>query len=333
MKIITIPLIVITGLVISHCSGPSQKKPAEAKVPETRQVIIPNFNADSAYFYVKTQVDFGPRVPNTSAHLKCAAWLISKLKADSANMTVQSGKITAYNGNQLNFQNIIASWKPALNNRVLLCAHWDARPYADQDKDPANRRKPIDAANDGASGVGILLEIARQISIAQPAIGIDIVLFDAEDYGPPQDQRTGEDTEKWWGQGSQYWAQHPHRENYTAKYGILLDMVGAPNATFLREGISMNYAASIVRHVWNTAETAGYSNYFIDEDGTYVTDDHLFINRILNIPTIDIIHLDRTSPSGFYPYWHTTQDNMQSIDKKTLQAVGQTLLTVIYEEN
>jgi aminopeptidase-like protein len=109
-------------------------------------------------------------------------------------------------------------------------------------------------------------------------------------------------------------------------------MVGAPGATFLMEGISMNYAPAIVRHVWSEAETAGYSNYFIQDEGIYVTDDHLYVNRILKIPTIDIIHQDRTSPTGFYPYWHTTKDNLQSIDKSTLGAVGQTLLTVIYDE-
>ncbi|HTX88152.1 MAG TPA: M28 family peptidase, partial [Bacteroidales bacterium] len=233
---------------------------------------------------------------------------------------------------QLNFQNLIASWNPEMKSRILLCSHWDSRPFADHDPDKANHRKPIDAANDGASGVGVLLEIARQLNARQPEIGIDIVLFDVEDYGPPQDQHYTEDTEKWWGLGSQYWSKHPQVKNYDAKYGILLDMVGAPGATFLMEGMSMNYAPSIVRHVWEVAATAGFSNYFIPEEGIYVTDDHIYINKNLNIPTIDVIHLDKNSPTGFYPYWHTTRDNMESIDRLTLKAVGQTLLTVIYEE-
>lgn len=293
---------------------------------------IPAFNADSAYQYVKTQVDFGPRVPNTPAHEKCATWLIDKFKTYTPEVIVQKGRIAAWNGTPLNFKNIIASWNPAAVNRVFLCAHWDSRPYADHDPDPKNRRKPVDAANDGASGVGVLLELARQMSIQKPAIGIDLVLFDVEDYGPPEDQRNGENTEQWWGQGADYWARNPHKTGYSARYGILLDMVGAPGATFPMEGVSMDYANDILKLVWNTAHRAGYSGYFVFEPGGRITDDHGPINKIMNIPTIDIIHLDKNSETGFYPYWHTTKDNLASIDKATLKAVGQTLLTVIYEE-
>jgi len=305
-------------------SGPSNQN--------NRNIEIPDFNADTAYAYVKAQLAFGPRVPNTPAHEKCAAYLSDELSSHCKNVLIQKGRIKAFNGTFLNFQNIIASWKPESNNRIFLCAHWDSRPFADHDPDPANRRKPVDAANDGASGVGILLEVARQINLRQPEIGIDILLFDVEDYGPPQDEAVEENADEQWGLGAQYWSNHPHKQGYFARYGILLDMVGAPGATFLMEGISMQYAPEIMKAVWNTANRIGYSGYFRFEQGSYITDDHGPINKILGIPTIDIIHLDKNSQTGFYPYWHTTKDNLAAIDKATLKAVGQTLLTVIFEE-
>jgi len=215
----------------------------------------------------------------------------------------------------------------------LLCAHWDSRPYADHDPNPALRNKPVEGANDGASGVGVLMEIARQIHLEAPTIGIDIILFDAEDYGPHQDNQSGTSGTEWWGLGSQYWSKNPHKKGYFARYGILLDMVGASGAVFPMEGISMQYAREILKKVWNTANRIGYSAWFVYEPGQMITDDHYFINTIANIPTIDIIHLDKNTETGFYPYWHTTKDNLAAIDKNTLMVVGQTVLTVIYEEN
>jgi len=325
--------ILVALLFLPSCNTSDRPKSHENKQGDKTQAInVPVFNADSAYLYVKQQVDFGPRVPNTPAHEKCADFLVQKLEKYSKDVIVQKGKVKAFNGTVLNFKNIIASFDPGNNNRIFLCAHWDSRPFADHDADIKNLRKPIDGANDGASGVGVLLEVARQLSISKPGIGIDIIFFDVEDYGPPQDQKLTEDAGDWWGLGSQYWSRQQHVENYFAKYGILLDMVGAPGATFLKEGFSMDYAAEIVDQVWRTANRIGYSGYFYFEKGTYINDDHYYINKIKNIPTIDIIHLDRTSPTGFYHTWHTTEDNLSNIDKNTLKAVGQTLLTVIYEE-
>jgi Zn-dependent M28 family amino/carboxypeptidase len=320
-------------LLFAGCNQATRETTASADTTHKKPVVnIPEFNADSAYAYVKAQLDFGPRVPNTPAHAKCAAYLEGKLKSFIPDVIVQPGKVRAYDGTLLNFKNIIATWKPQAPNRILLCAHWDSRPFADHDPDPANHRKPVDGANDGASGVGVLLEVARVLSQSNPEIGIDIVLFDVEDYGPPQDHQTGKNTENDWGLGSQYWARNPHVKGYSARYGILLDMVGAPGATFLMEGISMEYAGDIVKKVWGAAARAGYSSYFLNEPGPYITDDHLYVNRIMGLPTIDIIHLDKNSETGFYPYWHTTGDTMDKIDRATLKAVGQTLLTVIFEE-
>jgi hypothetical protein len=326
-------LIVTTlALLSAGCNSPARPtSDQQAASTQKPAVKVPDFNGDSAYESVKAQLAFGPRVPNTPAHTKCAAYLISKLKTYTTEVIVQKGTIRAYNDTPLNFQNIIASWKPEINNRILLCAHWDSRPYADHDPDPKNRRKPVDAANDGASGVGVLMEVARHLSLVNPAVGVDIILFDLEDYGPPQDQIMNNADEQW-GLGSQYWAENPHKPDYFARYGILLDMVGARNATFLMEAFSMQYAADIVKSVWSTANRIGYSSWFVYEQGGYITDDHVPINRIRNIPTIDIIHLDKNTESGFYPFWHTTGDTFDKIDKNTLKVVGQTLLTVIYEE-
>ncbi|MFC2101826.1 M28 family peptidase [Bacteroidota bacterium] len=293
---------------------------------------IPLFNADSAFGFVKAQVDFGPRVNNTEAHQKCAAYLTERLGESSKDVVVQSGTVTAFDGTPLQFQNIIASFGPPGNNRILLGAHWDSRPYADHDPDEGNFNKAIDGANDGASGVGVLLEIARQLSTKAPPIGVDIILFDAEDYGPPEALQEGLNSGDFWGLGSQYWAKNPHQPDYYAKYGILLDMVGAAGATFLMEGFSMEHAPHVVKKVWDIGNLLGYSSYFLFQRGGYITDDHYYVIRHRGIPMIDIIHLDQQSETGMYKHWHTVDDSLDKIDKGTLQAVGQTLLTVIYSE-
>jgi len=323
---------IVLLIMITSCNNTAKQNQAgtDSTAMNKPKVEIPAFNKDSAYSYVVKQLAFGPRVPGTSAHEKCAEYMTAKLQSWSKDVYVQKHRMAAFNGKVLEGKNIIASWKPELKNRILLCAHWDSRPWADHDPDPKNRRKPVDAANDGASGVGILMEVARQFSLKEPAIGVDIILFDLEDYGPPQDESVGED--KWWGLGSQYWAQNPHKPGYSARYGILLDMVGAPGATFLLEGFSKENAGDVQQKVWDIANRIGYSSYFRYEKGTYVTDDHLPIMKYLNIPVVDMIHLDKTTESGFYAYWHTTHDNLAAIDASTLKAVGQTLLTVAYEE-
>jgi nitroreductase len=325
-------LLILISLIIASCNQPGKQETSDKEEVATRpKVEVPPFNADSAYVYIGKQLAFGPRVPNTPAHAKCADYLTGELRKYTSTVIEQKGVVYAYDRTKLNFRNIIASWKPETNNRILLCAHWDSRPFADHDPDPANRRKPVEGANDGASGVGVLLEIARQLSLKEPPIGIDIILFDVEDYGPHQ-EANAEPSNDHWGLGSQYWAKNPHKPGYFAKYGILLDMVGASGAKFLMEGISMDYAGDIVKHVWETAGRLGYSSVFVAERGGYITDDHLPINQILNIPTIDIIHQDRNTESGFYPYWHTTGDTFDKIDRNTLKIVGQTVLTVIFEE-
>ncbi|HNW88937.1 MAG TPA: M28 family peptidase [Bacteroidales bacterium] len=296
------------------------------------KVSVPDFNEDSAFFYVKSQTDFGPRVTNSEAHGKCAAWLEQTLKKYTKDVFIQQARVRAYNGTSLNMKNIIASFNPDAPGRIMLCSHWDSRPYADWDEDESKHRTPIDGANDGASGVGVLMEIARIVSLNKINIGLDIIFFDAEDYGEPQWDKNvyNEDT---WGLGSQYWSKNPHVPNYKPRYGILLDMVGVNNANFTKEGISMQYAADVVNIVWNAASRIGYGQFFSGEQTDPITDDHYYINKLSGIPTIDIIHRESQTKSGFYKYWHTTKDNIENVDKNSLKAVGQTLLTVIYEES
>jgi hypothetical protein len=293
---------------------------------------VPDFNPDSAYHYISRQVGFGPRVPNTGAHSQCAAYLENMLQQFADTAITQSFKTRAFDGTILNGYNIIGSFNPSRPRRVLLCAHWDSRPFADYDPDPSKHHTAIDGANDGASGVGVLLEIARHMKAGKPQIGVDIIFFDAEDYGEPHNNQ-GQGMEDTWGLGSQYWTSHPHVPNYSALYGILLDMVGAKEARFYFESFSMMYAGRTLKKVWDAAHELGFRKYFLYEEGGYITDDHYYINKIIGIPTIDIIHLDRGSSNGsFFEQWHTTRDNIDAIDRETLEAVGQTLMKVIYTE-
>ncbi len=318
--------------LLSSCGGSGQQNPpivSQSDSPAER-VVIPVFNADSAFSFVEKQTLFGPRVPNTEAHRECGIWLAETLGRFADTLYIQDTRTRAFDGTVLNIRNIIGSFQPEKRNRILLCAHWDSRPFADWDEDPARHYEPIDGANDGASGVGVLLEIARHLSQLPTGPGIDIIFFDAEDYGK-HEAAVGADGDTW-ALGAQHWATNPHRSDYQAHYGILLDMVGAENATFKREGFSMLFAPGVVRKVWDTARRLGYGNYFPDREGTYVTDDHYYVNTIRDIPTINIIHLDDGTPHGFFPQWHTTADRMEHIDPASLKAVGQTVLTVIYEE-
>ncbi|MDR0794486.1 MAG: M28 family peptidase [Tannerella sp.] len=322
----------LTGCLFLVCCG--QKTVTEkwvATAPATESYgLTPAFNQDSAYTYVERQVQFGPRVPNTEAHKACAQYLASELDRFGAKIYIQETVLTAYNGDRLQASNIIGSFNPEQTKRVLLFAHWDSRPYSDQDPDAGNHRKPIDGADDGASGVGVLLEIARQISLNPIDKGIDIIFFDAEDYGTPV--FLNENSYNTFCLGSQFWAKNPHVPNYKAEYGILLDMVGSKNATFYKEGYSVQYAAPIVEKVWSTARNLGYGKFFIQASHPRITDDHQYVNELRNIPSIDIINLNPATDHGFGSYWHTQQDKMDLIDRETLKAVGQTVLEVIYKK-
>ena len=337
----TSSLIFVFPIILSlfnscDCNKPKTENkdiPGSTAVEEPkRNVVVPAFDADSAYDFISKQVAFGPRIPGTPAQSKCAAWLTEKLKSYTPDVVVQDLKVGLYNRNQVPCKNIVASFNPKASKRILLCAHWDTRPWSDRDS--SNPKLPFDGADDGGSGVAVLLEIASLLSKQPPAVGVDIAFFDVEDYGPPSwDSQSKNEEINGYCLGTQEWANTPHVANYRAYYGILLDMVGAKNATFLQEGLSLQNAPTIVQKVWDTAASLGYGNYFLYTRVNPIVDDHSFVNSINQTPCIDIINLDKTSPTGFARHWHTQRDNMNIIDKQTLKAVGQTLLQVVYAES
>ena len=289
-----IPLLLLLIVAIVACSNNSSKSAADndSEGDATKATVqVPQFSADSAYQYIQTQADFGPRVPNTAAHKACGEFLAKKLEEFGAKVYNQHADLVAYDNTILKARNVIGAYNPESKRRVLLCAHWDSRPYADQDADKTKHHSPILGVNDGASGVGVLLEVARQLQQQAPAIGIDIIFFDAEDYGIPYFYQGAYKNDTWC-LGSQYWGRVPHVDGYNARYGILLDMVGGKNATFYKEQFSQRTAGKYVNKIWNTAHRLGFGNFFPKEKGTEVTDDHMYVYNLRQIPCVDIINYD-----------------------------------------
>lgn len=319
------------GFISMCCSCKSTKKADNDT--ETMVAVGPEFNADSAYLFCEKQCDFGPRTMNSDAHDKCGAWIVDKFKQYGCSVIEQKADLKAYDGTMLKSNNIIASYKPEQTTRILLCAHWDCRPWADNDPDSTNWRKPVMGANDGASGIAVMLEIARQLQKSDSLnIGVDFVCFDAEDWGIPQ-WSDAEDNGDSWALGAQYWAENPHKAGYEARFGILLDMVGGTGARFYQEGMSKQYAQPIVNKIWTAARAAGYESLFPNEQGGYVTDDHIPVNQKTKIPTADIIAFyPNCQQSSFGPTWHTVNDTMENIDRNILKAVGQTVIQVLFSE-
>lgn len=330
-KIGCLGMAVVMLVGMTACKVNSGAKPEEKKAEAPTAVQIPVFSADSAYAFIQKQVDFGPRVPGTPAQNECAAWLAAKMRSFGAQVIVQEAMVKVFDGKSVPMKNIIAQYQPEKSNRILLMAHWDSRPFADQDPDRSVRNTPIAGANDGASGTGVLLEIARCLQKQPTPLGIDLILFDVEDYGAPAD-REAEGKPEFWCLGSQYWAKNPHTPGYFARFGILFDMVGAPNAEFSQEEVSRNYAQSVVDKVWETGNNLGFGKFFSYQKTNPLIDDHLFVNQIIGIPSIDIIQNDATTESSFGSYWHTQSDNMGNISKETLAAAGKTVVHVIYSE-
>jgi Zn-dependent M28 family amino/carboxypeptidase len=289
---------------------------------EAFKAIAPPVNADSMYVAIERQLAFGPRVPGTPAHAQCADWMAAEFKRYGAVVTMQSA-VAVNAGKNVPVKNIIASYNPSNPRRVIVSAHWDSRPRAD--KDGKNPGAAVPAANDGGSGVAVILELARQFKDKAPTVGVDLILWDAEDNGNYEDNNS-------WCVGSQYWSKNKHVPNYRAVYGINLDMVGAKDARFTKDAYSLQYAGPETDRLWNTAQHLGYGSYFSLERKDYASiDDHYFVMEIAGIPMVEVI--DRSLTTGeFFPHWHTTTDDMAAIDRNTLKAVGQTVLEVLYRE-
>ena len=290
------------------------------------------FNGDSAYHFAQKQCDFGARTPGSSANKACGDYILSQFARFGLATTVQSTTVKGWDGKSLPCRNLIAQYRPEAKERIVLAAHYDSRPWSDQDADSTKHRQPVMAADDGASGVAVMLEVARNLQKLNPAIGVDFVCFDVEDYGAPywapEAVRNDENT---FCLGSQYWSEQATAKGYRARYGILLDMVGGRDNQFYFEGFSMKYAQSAAVRLWDAARYAGAENYFISEMGGMITDDHVPMNTIAGIPTIDVIGYNPSS-AGFPAHWQTTHDTMDKLSPATLRAVGQSLLQLLSQE-
>ena len=339
-----LPLAALASLVL--LTGCPEKKPVETADPgTTAQAKLPPapvFNADSAYAYTAKQVAFGPRVPNSKAHVATGNWLVDTFKSFGLKVLEQPFEAMTFDGTNIRARNIIAQYQPQAARRVAIFGHWDTRPFADGDKDPKKRKLPMDGASDGASAVAVALEIARTLSLQPdslaPVVGVDFIFFDAEDWGydaaSQSDQKNQLDESNGnssWCLGSQYWAKNLVPAGYKAEYGVLLDMVGAKGGQFTREGISRANARGPLDRIWNTAARLGYSDFFRFEDTDSITDDHVYTNQA-GIPTLDIYDNPPYGTDYFPAYHHATTDNMSIIDRKTMKAVGQTMLQVLYQE-
>lgn len=309
----------ITALVALGCSQPAAKPVAAQKA----EITVPEFSADSAFANVAAQVGFGPRIGGSAAHEACGEWLAAELKRHGADTVVLQQAVLDGFGPMTNIR---ATFNRRAPKRVLLLAHWDSRPTADEDSDPANHTTPIDGANDGASGVGVLMELARLLGKQAPEIGVDILFVDAEDAGT-----SGDDTS--WARGAQYFADNlPYGISEPMPiYAVLLDMVGGRDARFHRELFSEANARALNSRVWNLAKKIGLESRFPDATGGAVTDDHLPLLRV-GIPTIDIIETANPQTGSFNPTWHTLADNLENIDPQTLGDTGKLITTLIYYE-
>jgi glutaminyl-peptide cyclotransferase len=273
----------------------------------------PPFSADSAYAYLRKQVSFGPRVPGMPGHKAQLDWMLEFLRARADTVIRQDFTHThTHSGMPLPMTNLLARFNPGAGQRILLLAHWDTRPTADNESDEDRRNQPIPGANDGASGTAVLLELANVLKQHSPPIGVDLLFVDGEDYGP--------DSSDMYLGATHFAANLP--SGYKPLYGILLDMVGDHNPTFLMEGNSEQYAPEVLERVWRLAEQLGHSAVFQRRSTGGITDDHVPLNRA-GIRTIDIIDFD-------YPHWHTAADIVENTSPRGLDLVGRVLTELIY---
>jgi glutaminyl-peptide cyclotransferase len=273
----------------------------------------PRFDGKKAFSYLVGQCQLGPRNPGSLGHERCKKYLLDKLKLYTNLVKTQAFVYQDKSQKErLELTNIIASFYPEKRRRVLLCAHWDTRPFADRDPDSSLREKPILGANDGASGVAVLVEMARIISQKEPKWGVDIILFDGEDYG------TEDELEKFC-LGSKYFAKN--KGEYKPEFGILLDMIGDKDLNIYKEGYSARYAQEVADFVWGAAHKLKF-DCFYDSTKHFMYDDHFPLLEA-GIRCIDIIDFD-------YPYWHTTQDTPDKCSPESLQKIGEVLIEILY---
>lgn len=318
---------VLLGCLLFSCGGKQKADTSAGSDVQIEPVVTAN--ADSLYNFVKDQVNLGPRNPGSPGHVACVDYIMkSVMKYGADTVMVQTAPVTTYVGETFTAQNILAQFNPEAKRRVLLLAHYDTRPWASEDNDKEARQRPIDGANDGGSGVAVLLEVARNLG-KHPldSIGIDLLFTDVEDSGQSETWGSQEET---WCLGTQEWVKDmPYDETNLPEFGILLDMVGGKDAKFHREYFSQQNAKKYLDRVWSIADASGFGDRFPNDIGTSCLDDHVYINRA-GIPCIDIIENSNPSTYSFNPTWHTLGDNLGAIDSRTMRIVTQVVLNTLY---
>ena len=323
ITVIKYPLLLAAIFLFASCGEKQDQNLSKPLYELKTSSNIPKFDGDNAYNQVKAQVDFGPRNPGSRGHYEELLYLERELKKYADTVVAQEFNYSGYDNEQLKLTNVIAKYNPSAKDRIILCAHWDTRPRSDHDPDPKKRDLPILGANDGASGVGILLEVARLLKNQKVNYGIDLVFFDGEDYGKESDLDN-------FCLGSKYYAANYKNPNLPA-FGILLDLVGDKDASFAEEGNSLRYARDVVNMVWGIASQMN-ANMFKQTEGETIYDDHIPLNQA-GLRTIDIIDAElvgANTPVKRRNYWHTQGDTMENIGKNALQQVGDVITHLIY---
>lgn len=291
------------------------------------------FNGDSALAYARAQVAFGPRVPGTAAHRAAGDWIVTQMKSRADTVEEQRWTHRTLKGDTLPMRNIIARFRPEQTTRVLYVTHWDSRPTADSDRNLGARQRPIDGANDGASGVGLFVALADAFKKTPPTVGVDLVFVDGEDYGAfdgADESTRNKDVLI----GSQYFADRLPA-TYKPIFGVVWDMIGDKFLNIRQEGHSISGAPEVVTRVWSVAKELGYGKYFVDESQSGITDDHLPLLR-KGLRVIDVIDINycsnddpnctSSSPTNLH---HTTSDTMEHISARSLKIVGDVALTLV----
>jgi hypothetical protein len=271
------------------------------------------FNGPTALTYVQKQMSFGPRIPNQAGHRQTGDWLLAELRARADTVVVQEIRHVTHKGDTLRLRNFFARFRPQATERVLFLAHWDTRPVADRSMNVAQQRQPVPGANDGASGVAVLLGVADALKAKPPANGVDLLFVDGEDYGDFADTNDVLI-------GSRWFAAH-QPPGYQPLYAILFDMVGDKDLQIHQEGNSLAFAPEVVRSVWRVAAARGYERQFVPDVRHTLTDDHVALQKV-GIHAIDVVDFD-------YPYWHTTEDTIDKVSAESLQIVGDVAVSLV----
>src|SRR5213596_1699021 len=276
------------------------------------------FDGSRAFGYVEQQMAFGPRIPGTPGHERAGDWLVAQFRARADTVWVQPFAHVTQRGDTLHLRNILARFRPAAAERVLFLAHWDTRPRADQSANLGQQRLPVPGANDGASGVAVLLGVADALKAKPPAVGVDLLFVDGEDYG----DFTKDSTDVLI--GSRYFAAH-QPPGYPPLFAVLFDMVGDKDLRIGYEGNSQAFAPEVVDRVWRTANELGYERYFIPQVESTLIDDHVALQKA-GIHAIDVVDFNYGPGNS---YWHTTEDTIDKVSAASLKVVGDVAVALV----